>query len=167
MPRFRFGFALIAGLLSLAVDASAAGRWNMPSRTIQFAGVGYGAGYHAPMLLGPAYHARVANPGVQRLSAPLVVDCSVGSSCWQAQPQHLGPAADVYHPAPSYFSDYAPAAEYDPTLFPAPPLEDAAPHATRSEPVRPRDQVLPEAIPLPSANDRNKGQPRPARGWRW
>jgi hypothetical protein len=52
-----------ASILAVAVvvtsagqAAFAAGYWNMPGNVCQCIGCGFGAGYHAPLLLGPISH---------------------------------------------------------------------------------------------------------------
>jgi hypothetical protein len=45
-------FVLLA-TMSAATSVRAAGYWNMPSTFCQCMGVGWGAGYHAPFVLGP------------------------------------------------------------------------------------------------------------------
>jgi hypothetical protein len=54
--RLAIGFvpaiALLAGL-SIAAPAGASGYWNVPSSLCQCVGCGWGAGYHAPFVLGP------------------------------------------------------------------------------------------------------------------
>ena len=44
--------ALLA-ILSAAAPAGATGYWNVPSTFCQCMNVGWGAGYHAPLVLGP------------------------------------------------------------------------------------------------------------------
>jgi len=44
------GAALV---LTSSIPANASGYWNMPSSFSQHWGYGFGAGYHAPMILGP------------------------------------------------------------------------------------------------------------------
>jgi hypothetical protein len=55
MPRFRLTVCVAATLavFSAAAPASATGYWNLPSTFCQCMGVGWGAGYHAPFVLGP------------------------------------------------------------------------------------------------------------------
>jgi hypothetical protein len=45
--------AATLAVFSVAAPAGATGYWNMPSTFCQCMGVGWGAGYHAPLLLGP------------------------------------------------------------------------------------------------------------------
>lgn len=68
----------------LVVDTSlGAGLWNLPSTSRQYFGIGYGAGYHAPMVVGAPWRAGVASPGVHRFSAPW----------WGNRPFTRGPSA--------------------------------------------------------------------------
>jgi len=49
-------YSLVIGaalFLTSGVPASATGYWNMPSSCCQLLGYGCGAGYHAPLVLGP------------------------------------------------------------------------------------------------------------------
>jgi len=62
--------AAILVTLAACGPAQAVGRWNLPSAACQWLGYGYGPGYHAPMLLGPAHKAPVARHGVRRLPQP-------------------------------------------------------------------------------------------------
>ncbi|MEQ8846312.1 hypothetical protein [Botrimarina sp.] len=62
--------ALGAGLAPAPLWA--VGHFNMPTSLQQYLGVGFGPGYHAPMLLGPRHKARVAAQRVRRLPAPLL-----------------------------------------------------------------------------------------------
>lgn len=49
----------------------AAGYYNMPTELPQCLGLGYGPGYHAPLLLSRSYKAKTATQRVRRLPAPL------------------------------------------------------------------------------------------------
>jgi hypothetical protein len=51
-----FGLSIFAGLF-LTAPIYAAGYWNVPSTFCQCIGYGCGAGYHAPLVLGPVSHA--------------------------------------------------------------------------------------------------------------
>jgi hypothetical protein len=70
MPRLicSIGGALV---VLAAPVASAVGLWNLPTTGRQFLGVGYGAGYHAPLVVGAPWRGKAASPGVTRISAPL------------------------------------------------------------------------------------------------
>ncbi len=54
-----------------ALPATAAGYYNLPTSLPQCLGLGYGPGYHAPLLLGRALRAETATQPVRRLPAPL------------------------------------------------------------------------------------------------
>ena len=63
-------------ILAVAVAAApagafAAGWFNMPTAIEQCFGYGYGAGYHAPLLLGQPHKAKIASQRIVRLPAPL------------------------------------------------------------------------------------------------
>lgn len=62
--------ALLA--MAAAQPAGGAGIWNMPTTARQYMGVGFGAGYHAPMVVGPAWRVGPASPGVERTRFPLL-----------------------------------------------------------------------------------------------
>lgn len=47
-----FFFAMLIAVAT-APPAAATGYWNVPSSVCQCMGYGYGAGYHAPLVLGP------------------------------------------------------------------------------------------------------------------
>lgn len=49
-----------------------AGIWNMPTTARQYVGVGFGAGYHAPLVVGPAWRVGPASPGVERTRLPIL-----------------------------------------------------------------------------------------------
>ena len=59
----------LASLLS-AVEAGAAGFYNLPSNGRQCLGYGVGPGYHADLLLGPSYKSRTASGRIRRVRAP-------------------------------------------------------------------------------------------------
>lgn len=57
----------MTALLGVAASAHAAGRFNLPTDLPQCLGYGYGAGYHAPILLGSPWAARsLGHERVQR-----------------------------------------------------------------------------------------------------
>ncbi len=172
MNSFRLTCAVVAAIGLVADHAAAVGRWNMPSRAIQYSAYGNGPGYHAPILLGPALHAPVANPGVQRLPAPLQAPCLPGGGCWQPEPSFRAPPGDMYHPTVLGHSLFAAPSLTEPVMEPTPQRQ-----LRPTEPASPSDQPAAEAIPLPSGNDpgdnnpsdndRSAGPSRPLRGWRW
>jgi hypothetical protein len=55
----------------LAAPASGAGYYNMPTSLPQCLGMGFGPGYHAPMVLGPMMKAGIASQPVKRVPAAL------------------------------------------------------------------------------------------------
>lgn len=58
-------------LLSWSYPTSGAGLWNLPTTCRQYWGVGYGAGYHAPLVVGSPWRGTAASPGVSRVHAPI------------------------------------------------------------------------------------------------
>ena len=69
----RLSTVLVATIVvaASALPVHAAGYYNMPTSMQQCLGLGYGPGYHAPLLLSRSYKARIATQRVQRLPAPL------------------------------------------------------------------------------------------------
>jgi hypothetical protein len=53
ISKFAACVAALAIAAAAAPSASATGYWNMPSTFCQCVGCGYGAGHHAPYVLGP------------------------------------------------------------------------------------------------------------------
>lgn len=93
--------------------AHGAGYYNMPTSWQQCLGVGFGPGYHAPLLLGPKMTAPIASQRIHRLPGPLpppprgagfagptCLDCGFGS-----HPVAYGSSAAYEHEAP--FEPYA------------------------------------------------------------
>ncbi len=70
--------AAACALFTFADQSAAVGRWNMPSNSAQYMGVGFGPGYHAPMVLGRCWKAKPASPGVDRVPAPLCAPSGLG-----------------------------------------------------------------------------------------
>lgn len=74
--RARYGLLIVAMLAALAIagavvpSASAAGYWNLPSTFCQCFGYGYGAGHHAPFVLGPIQCGGYCNHKEVRLPCP-------------------------------------------------------------------------------------------------
>ncbi|MEN0110669.1 MAG: hypothetical protein AAF805_08075 [Planctomycetota bacterium] len=100
----RVALRLTAALTVIAAaDASlGAGYFNMPTSFAQCLGLGWGPGYHAPLLLGPAVKARIATQDVRRLPAPLgPPPSSMGVGHASVMPPHppMTPAA-AWHAAP-------------------------------------------------------------------
>jgi hypothetical protein len=87
-------------LVSATIDtpANATGYWNLPSSIYQSMGYGCGAGYHAPLLLGPRSCAGWFATNERRLPyapAPPHAGCNYGDSCQFAAPTMLEPARFV------------------------------------------------------------------------
>jgi hypothetical protein len=88
-------------IVALAVSAAVAppaagvGYYNMPTSLPQSLGMGFGPGYHAPLLLGPKMKAPIAAQSVRRLPAPLPPPACGGfdaPSVWsEAQATSAGP----------------------------------------------------------------------------
>lgn len=148
-------------ILCVAVPSWGAGIWNLPTTGRQYLGVGYGAGYHAPLVVGHPWHSGVASPGVHRVPA----------SSWHHGSWHhgsmagglLGPSEIHFHPAG--FSggvhsgmpaspDNTPRSQMEPTIrgdwgFPPPPLRAPAAAEVYIEPI-PAGGPQNLAVPGPS-----------------
>lgn len=89
-----FNLALAASA-AVASPAVGVGHYNMPTSLPQCMGMGFGPGYHAPLLLGPKWKAGVAAQPVRRLPAPLPPPACGGfdaPSVWgEAPPPSGGP----------------------------------------------------------------------------
>jgi hypothetical protein len=91
---------LSASLLGLvwASPAAATGYWNLPSTFCQCVGCGFGAGYHAPLVLGPAnWDGFCAHNEVRLPCAPSAPYC--GNHCGNGG-SHFG-APTLLEPAPA------------------------------------------------------------------
>lgn len=111
--------AAIALVLTSA-PAFGSGYFNMPTSLAQCVGLGWGPGYHAPLLLGPCYKARIATQDLRRLPAPLGPPPAAGFSGATVLPHHqpMAPAA-AWH-AGAYAQPAAPQPIFAaPTLAPA------------------------------------------------
>lgn len=77
-------------------SASGAGYFNLPTSLQQCLGVGFGPGYHAPLILGPPWKGVGAVQRVKRVWHPLKPPCHSGF----AEPAVLGMSpASSYGPA--------------------------------------------------------------------
>jgi hypothetical protein len=89
---------VLAALLAWAAGATsagAAGYWNVPSSFCQCMGYGLGAGYHAPLVLGPVSYDGWLATNLHRLPyapAPPGAGCMYGSYHEFAQATRLEPA---------------------------------------------------------------------------
>jgi hypothetical protein len=100
---FRRAFASLAAVIAIfaAVAASeqafAVGYWNVPGNFCQWHGYGFGAGYHAKLVLGPITcwdcfaHNEVRLPCA--LQPPYSCYCQSGCNCGYGQPSVLAPSA--------------------------------------------------------------------------
>jgi len=92
MSRFQLTIcvAVLLATLSAAAPAGAAGYWNLPSTFCQCMGIGWGAGYHAPLVLGPITcddwcdHKEVRLP-----HAPALLCGCYGYGCNDCRPSRL------------------------------------------------------------------------------
>ena len=86
MPRkiFKLCLAIVAAACSVGFAmsrAEAVGYWNMPGNFCQCWGYGWGAGYHAPLVLGPPTCSGWLNPHEVRLACPPGPPCYCGLTC--------------------------------------------------------------------------------------
>ncbi|MEN1679366.1 MAG: hypothetical protein AAGJ46_07205 [Planctomycetota bacterium] len=154
--------AAAAAVVMLAAPAAAGWPFNMPSNVRQQLGVGFGPGYHAPLVLATPCRAPLEAQRIQyRFRAPQVSDCFGGQCTALAMPQemytHAAPAYPQVTPGsmPPYSRRYAPLSEaQQPT--PADPDPVVVPRSDRSrrqpasaEQASPSDRPAPESIPLP------------------
>ncbi len=87
-------FVLIAASLAAAPAVSAASGWyNMPTSLEQCLGVGFGPGYHAPLLLGPKLKSKIASQRIVRVPTPLTPTpaCGFGAASCLIRPASSGP----------------------------------------------------------------------------
>ena len=102
--RVRHGLLIVATLAALGVagavapSASATGYWNLPGTICQCAGCGYGAGYHAPFVLGPIQPYGYCHHKEVRLPCPprppyLWHGCADGGCAADCQPSLFAPSA--------------------------------------------------------------------------
>lgn len=101
--------ALVAGA---PITALAAGYWNVPSNLGQFMGYGNGAGYHAPLVLGPITYKELYRTNECRVPyAPNSgYGCGCGGyPCGGGQPYSTEPASQpevAPAPAAAYRAPY-------------------------------------------------------------
>jgi len=91
-------FAAVLLVISPAtMPAGATGYWNLPGSFCQCMGVGWGAGYHAPLILGPITCDRWCDHNEVRLRHSLASTCGCygygGCGCHDCRPSRL--EADV------------------------------------------------------------------------
>jgi hypothetical protein len=100
MRNFRLSI-ILAALVALswcAAPARAAGYWNTPSTFCQCMGCGWGAGYHAPLVLGPIKWRGWCAPNEIRLPYPPApaYGCCGNGGCGSYGPSRLD--ADLVRP---------------------------------------------------------------------
>ncbi|MEO1497213.1 MAG: hypothetical protein AAFV43_08695 [Planctomycetota bacterium] len=86
-------------ILAIGDRAAAAGRFNLPTSLPQCLGVGFGPGYHAPMLLGPAMRAGTESQQVRRLPAAPRSGPSYGFGAPAVRPASATPLYGLPHAA--------------------------------------------------------------------
>lgn len=130
MSRLRITSVLLTAISCFAVERAAAiGYWSLPGNCAQYAGHGFGAGHHAPIVRAPArrtpYVPRVTFDGSYRYAGPYgqCFDCvtsyaapaCAGGNCYgQSIPPHSHTIHSSHSSANQVFS--APAAEPTPAL---------------------------------------------------
>jgi hypothetical protein len=97
-------------IAAAAESAPGAGYWNIPGTCCQRLGCGYGAGYHAPLVLGPISCDGWCAPHVQQLPYPPTPVLSPAPACncrpgidssHLFQPSVLLPSGTMTAPAPA------------------------------------------------------------------
>ncbi|MCO6047654.1 hypothetical protein NG895_27430 [Aeoliella sp. ICT_H6.2] len=146
----RIFWALLAVAATVCVsahDCRAAGRWNLPSTANQYMGFGFGPGYHAPMVMGPAWRGKAASPGVRRVPTAWKPACGgFGMPCYSAG-GYPTPASDQPELAPPVPQQVAPQVLVAPVLlFDAPAAPSPTPAA--GEVVQPGASA-PASLPSP------------------
>lgn len=97
----------VAILLGIAAPCSGAGIWNMPTTGRQYLGVGNGAGYHSPLVVGRPWRGGAASPGVHRVPATLVHNGPLSGGMFS--PSEIFPSSDSDAGPPLVFrTDVAP-----------------------------------------------------------
>lgn len=86
------GLLIVSVGLVIGSEANASGFYNMPTSLRQCLGVGFGPGYHAPLLLGPMMRGSVAAQPIQRLPQPL----SPPGSCGFDEPSYYSAPVEAY-----------------------------------------------------------------------
>jgi hypothetical protein len=80
-------------MFSAATPAGATGYWNLPSTFCQCMGIGWGAGYHAPFVLGPVRCDGWCDHKEVRLPHPPATPCGYygnwGCNCHVGQPSRV------------------------------------------------------------------------------
>ncbi|QDU87812.1 hypothetical protein Pla175_11790 [Pirellulimonas nuda] len=150
------------GILLCAASAYGSGFYNMPSQGQQCLGMGFGPGYHAPMLLVRPWKPTSVGQGITWVRAPLrpqapayevAIHPQAGGAHWG--PSNVGdgfgaPSVLAAPPQPAYAAPPAP--RNAPPTSEAVPRPPAAPQANpAAEPASPSDKLRPDPVNLPSA----------------
>lgn len=135
-PGFVVCMGLVAAVACGAAGARATGYFNLPGTHAQWAGHGFGAGYHAPLLLGPMRH------DGPLLGNQVRLPCSPAPCCGFSASNDCGRMIESPTAMPDVVSTRGPAAApmANATVAPAPVAEDPtlAPSVESSaEPPRP------------------------------
>lgn len=139
---------------------AASGFFNMPTTLPQCLGVGFGPGYHAPMVMKPYYLAWNEGKGIVRANphrfppiyhtqaaipydTPATLGYNSPSVQRYAPAQHYAPAQPIYHTAP------APTPMFDAPKLTGEKRSAPAAEEVRGEPTSPSDAVEPDELPIP------------------
>ncbi len=158
-------FRSATGWLCLALcgapPALGSGFYNMPTDARQCLGVGFGPGYHAPMVLVRPWKAKTASQGITWVHAPLRPAASYEAAIYsshnhglQAEQMQTG----GHFAAPSVL--VAPAYAAPTPSTPIPPRSEVVPrppvNSPAKEPASPSDRLQADPIYLPSAWQRTQ-----------
>ena len=86
--------AVLLVISAATMPAGATGYWNLPGSFCQCIGVGWGAGYHAPLVLGPIDYHHWCDHNEVRLPYSPASHCGYGyggCGCLDCQPSRLEP----------------------------------------------------------------------------
>ncbi len=104
------GYILAIAAAALATPTLGAGYYNMPTSLPQCLGMGFGPGYHAPLVLGPKMKAGIAAQPVQRIPAALAppADCGFDApTFWSEGPQKVLSVEPSHGAMPTQASPFA------------------------------------------------------------
>lgn len=157
-------FATLAIAILATNAAHGAGWYNMPTNLRQCMGMGFGPGYHAPLVLVQPCRSHVAAQGIQYTRHPLQpASCQHG---YCGQMTTLAPQAPMPHVEASYAGAMPYAGATMPMVAPHPVAYPTPTPVTRppavaptlapqqapqmpTQPVSPSDMIVPEQLPLP------------------
>lgn len=130
----------LAVMSFMATPAWGTGLWNLPTTGRQYLGVGCGAGYHSPLVVGSPWRGGAASPGVRRVATPLWPQGPFAGGLMN--PSEIQPTSDSCATAAQAFPqpDITPALRSQPSVtgfwgFSPPPLRPPAADDVYIEPL--------------------------------